>query len=751
MLSAMAQPIDAGTPPAAPDAAATAVSTAQAVQRRSRLGGHPGVQDAQHGPTFIWGDAVAPAHSAEQPTRGRAPAAPSSATRVAQAAQQQLHRHAQALRLTAQHIQTAQLHELHDSGRGPRISRWRQRHQGLEVFGQELNVALARDGRLVAISGHFAPTSAAAGPTGARASHFELSAQAAVAHAATALGLPQVSWQARPPRGGYQRFEPRRTGAALAVTLHAPVRVKALYHPSADELEPAYYVEISAERTREGTGGDWAQVVSARTGQVLWRHNLQADADAPTAFSYAVHADAQTGWPDDGPIGNTWVPRNRPPVAGKLLPFYPRPRQPVTLACAPFLHTQDPWLPQGATTTRGNNVTAYLNLGGRSAYEPNIDVMPSLSGRHAFEYHPAWHEPSKGVTARWASVVSLFYLSNWLHDFWYAHGFDEVAGNAQRSNLGRGGIEGDALVVQGQDHTALNNASMTTPADGGTPRMRAHLFNNRGNFKPLAGTLPAQRSRDDDGLRLAQAGAATVRMEAHRLPHIDGGLDTSIVAHEFFHMVSNRLVGNAAGLSNPQGQALGEGWSDFAALLLQVRPEDAGQAFNRRWQGAYAVGSYVTRNAYHGVRRLPYSTDLAHNGLTLRHLQNGVPLPGAPAFGANGAANAEIHNAGEIWALMLWEAYVGFLNDGRYSVDQARARVMDTLIAALKLTPVNPTFIEARNALLAVADATDDSDFLIWARAFAKRGMGVGAVGPARDSVGFEGVVESFEVAAPTP
>src|SRR3546814_8665534 len=67
-------------------------------------------------------------------------------------------------------------------------------------------------------------------------------------------------------------------------------------------------------------------------------------------------------------------------------------------------------------------------------------------------------------------------MNNGLHDWWYDHGFDEQAGNAQTSNYGRGGVEGDAISAQGQDSSGRNNANMATPADGGSPTMQMYLF-----------------------------------------------------------------------------------------------------------------------------------------------------------------------------------------------------------------------------------------------------------------------------------
>ena len=54
--------------------------------------------------------------------------------------------------------------------------------------------------------------------------------------------------------------------------------------------------------------------------------------------------------------------------------------------------------------------------------------------------------------------------------------FDEAAGNAQASNFGRGGVEGDSMKAEGQDFSGRNNANMSTPADGGRPRMQMYVF-----------------------------------------------------------------------------------------------------------------------------------------------------------------------------------------------------------------------------------------------------------------------------------
>ena len=68
------------------------------------------------------------------------------------------------------------------------------------------------------------------------------------------------------------------------------------------------------------------------------------------------------------------------------------------------------------------------------------------------------------------------------------------------------------------------------------------------------------------------SGVADGAAERHRR---DGAIDNAIVAHEWGHYLSNRLVGNANGLNANQSRGMGEGWSDFHALLLLVKAADA--------------------------------------------------------------------------------------------------------------------------------------------------------------------------------
>ncbi|HZX43484.1 MAG TPA: M36 family metallopeptidase, partial [Myxococcaceae bacterium] len=239
-----------------------------------------------------------------------------------------------------------------------------------------------------------------------------------------------------------------------------------------------------------------------------------------------------------------------------------------------------------------------------------------------------------------------------------------------------------------------------------------------------------------DGTTIKNAGgtvnATLVRRDPSTVIDLDGSLDGSVIAHEWGHYISNRLIAFGYGSANVTG-GMGEGWADFHALLLMVRPEDINVASNAGWGGTYSVGVYDTSGGlsadpvYFAIRRYPYSTNMSKNPLTFKHITTGVALPaGVPVGG--GGDNAEVHNTGEVWAQMLWECYAALLN--AHDFQTAQDRMLRYLVAAYKATSRDSTFIEARDALLAVTAAADGADLQLFGQAFAKRGLGTGALAP---------------------
>jgi len=754
-----------------------------------------------------------------------------------QAARRYLLAHAELYRGEPSRWAEARVTNVHDLRDGSAvIVSFQQQVRGVRVFRDELKVVMTPQLELVALAGYLTP---AVKPLG----DFQLAADSAVSAAfvdLTGRGLEQGALKSLDVQGGYQRF-------ALAGESE-PVRARETWFPTADGLEPGFYVELDLE-VGDTDHDAYAYVVSAVDGRVLYRKNLVAF----DAYTYRVWADS-TGIaaPFDGPQGNAGTPHPTGTPNGFNAGLVPQGL--VTLQNGP-ISTNDPWLPMGATETNGNNVFAYADITRPNGYATG-DLVPSVTSANAFDrvFDTALN-PDANATQRLAATTQLFYNVNFFHDWYYDVGFNEASGNAQASNLGRGGLGNDQLKAEAQDYSGRNNANMSTPSDGASPRMQMYIFDgtssggvtlnttptqtiavNTATFGPQAYNVTAEIVLVDDGstsgggtlsdgctatfqnsvagkialidrgictfltkVQNAQAngavgviiadnqtsstpptlsgsGAATIpavsvtRATGQSLRAMpagttltmvrtatvdrDGTLDNLIVAHEWGHYISNRLIGDGNGISNLQAVGMGEGWGDFHAMLLAVKEEDALAAANANYSGVYGMAGYTSfaqdpNGYYFGIRRVPYSTDMSKNGLTFKHIQDNVPLPSSvpTSFGQNGRDNSEVHNTGEVWATMLWECYAGLLRDtARLSFDQARDRMRGYLVAAYKATPLMPTFTEARDAILAVAAARDTADYGIFWTAFAKRGIGMLAVAPDRDAAGNLTVKESFDV-----
>lgn len=823
--------------------------------------------DAQLGvPKFLWAKDV-------RATIAAAPAPKLAAGDDEAQARAHLRSVASLYRISASEIDALPLVNLQRFPEGGAIARFGNRVQGVEVFREMVSVLTDKRGDLVAVGGYAigAPESSAR-----KAPAIDLPPERAVAAALVDRGfaadVAQDLHSTKDEEGNTWLALPDGIMAPDGSSLAAPIRAKRVWYRMPSELVPAWYVEVQM-RDADGDFDAHSYVVAASDGSLLFRHNLVSDA----AYSYRVYAEPTPPYlPLAGPGGRSGFPHPTATPDG----FQPAllPGNFVTLDSAPFSR-HDPWLAAGATRTTGNNVDAFANVvapdgfgaAGSDECNPALPVdgdLHACATGTAFDFaYDHGLAPNASRTQVSATVTNLFYMVNYLHDWFYDAGFDEPAGNAQTSNYGRGGVGNDAILAEAQDYSGTNNANMFTPSDGTRPRMHMYLWTggvslakvnspaaiagvkpsgvaefgaqafdvtsevarardpantdgpstsdacspltnpeavagkialiDRGtctfvvkvknaqnagavavlmvnNVEPgtigMAGTdatitIPTVSISLADGnqikLQLAQS-AVSLRMARKAAVARDGSFDNTVVAHEWGHYLSNRLVYNANGLIGTQANGMGEGWSDFVSLLLLVRDADSSLPANAGFGGTYPETPYpiggpdfapdVLNNAYYyGIRRYPYTRDMSKNPLTFKHISDVVALPASPPPSSRGlsAQNSEVHNTGEVWASMLWECYSNLLNDtGRLSFAQAQDRMKRYLVAGFKMTPLDPTFVSARDALLAAMQAQDAQDHDLCLAGFAKRGLGVGAVAPSNLAQNNTPVVESFSVAA---
>lgn len=702
-----------------------------------------------------------------------------------------------------------------------------QEVDGVPVSDGELHVLMHADGALAAVSGTLVP--ATVKPRYVSSSDKALGhaldkqygasrSQAAIVSGTTdAAGwrtLQVAPTQDVQVQSARARREIARINGAFVEAWRVEVMGTAARdpHSDADMPAPSYAHEY---------------LVADASGAILRDRDLTQN----DAFVYRVYGETSgVRRPLDGPLEGfsphpTGVPDGSAPTLSPSANL---------VVMEAFNGPNDKWLPDNATTTSGNNAESFADRDNTLSFTEG-DVRPEVKSSRVLNYN---YDHSIGpldtADQAKAAAVNVFYMANWLHDWYYDSGFTETTRNAQLDNFGRGGVNGDPLLLLAQSGANVglrNNANMTTPSDGSRPFMRMYLWTSGlatsidGPNGPIATdsfvagprtfdftgdvVVPVDASAPtDDGCQAytndvagkivlvtfsgacgsaatvnaaKAAGAAAIILEdpasdnprlfagsaAANIPGLvvgvtageslkaalasgpltvtlhsaitgperDGDLDNGIVAHEWGHYLHHRL----AICGSQQCAGMSEGWGDFNALLMMLREGD-----NRDGtfaEGIYALADGTPNTAYYGIRRFPYSRDKTKNPLSFRHIGDENPIPGA----TSGVGNSEVHNTGEIWASMMWEA-LNVLVD-QHGVTVARRRMSDYVVSGLLLTPPEATFTEARDAILAAASALDTDDMVLMAAAFAGRGAGSCAVSPSVSSPTNAGVIESGTLA----
>lgn len=556
-----------------------------------------------------------------------------------------------------------------------------QTYQGLPIVDANINVNVDANGRVISSNSSFVPN----------LSELQLSALPArtadTLFATLGSKLSEHLSHHEHSHGHFGEIDGEEEEIVEALTLQRTVVADRLqWVKVGDSLELAWTLNATTEEVP-----GWYDVsVSASTGEIL--HNSSWISHASyNVFRYDVES---------------------PLYAQRTIEVDPH-----DLTASPFgWHDTDGVAGGEFTDTRGNNVFA----------QPGRDDIQILFGLGTFgtgtrpdgganlDFNFPFSQATPASSYTDFATTNLFYINNVVHDVFYQYGFDEASGNFQLNNYGNGGLGNDQVAANAQLAANLgvaNNAFMATPPDGINPIMAMFEFNV---------TNP---TRDSDA-------------------------ENAIIIHEFGHGVSNRLTGgpsNANALNALQSSGMGEGWSDYFGLIFSQDATDL--ADDPRPFGNWVLGQQPNGP---GIRRFPYSFDMTVNPLTLGSFNGGFP-------------NNEVHNSGEIWAQVLWDMNWFLINgisspdcegnilpgygfDGDlYNGTGGNNVGLQLVIDGMKLQPANPTFLEARDAILQ-ADQNrygGANERAIWT-AFARRGFGFSA--DAGVDANSDVVVEAFDM-----
>lgn len=538
----------------------------------------------------------------------------------------------------------------------------RQRYQGMEIWNAEIAVHQRGDGTVAAI--HNSAYTALAERVNALTASISGENALSMVLSSTLPGTSVPSIVSVLDGGRLLRFD------STGFSDEAPF-AQLVYQPVGDRLHLAWNVN---HYSPDGTHW-WNVRIDAITGEELDRNDWVSQCawdhpDVPHDGAHPEEAMAMPAAPNDF---NVYAQPTESPSHG-----------PRTLRNAPWtsggIASPYGWNDtNGAigpeyTTTRGNNAWAKEDIANDN--ETTTGFAPDGGANLDFDFPiNLANAPS---TYQSALITNLFYWNNFMHDALYGYGFNDPAGNFQQNNYGRGGTGNDYVLADALDGSGTNNANFATPAEGTRPRMQMYVW-------------------------------------TYTTPNRTSDLDNGVIAHEFGHGVSNRLVGGPANVNCLTNvEQMGEGWSDYLALMVTMKAGDTGPM--PRGIGTYVVGQPTTGG---GIRPAPYSTDFNVNGFTYASTNNtALTVP---------------HGMGFVWCTILWEMtweLIGVygLDPDIYNGTGGNNRALRLVIEAMKLTPCNPGFVQGRDAIL-LADQNlygGANQGTLWA-AFARRGLGSGA------------------------
>jgi extracellular elastinolytic metalloproteinase len=390
---------------------------------------------------------------------------------------------------------------------GTRHLSWLQYAGTVPVFGDGLKANVAKDGRLISVTGSPVRGLTAVAATPA------LTAPAARRTALRDLGEPVTAVTAD-----------RAAGPTRPTTFSDDDRASLVAFPGAAGARLAWQTLV----TPRG-GAMFLHVIDAGSGKVLYRQNLTAS-DTGNVWEY---------WPGKSVGGRSKV---------------------VDL-------TRPGWLPQGSPRLAGNNAHVWSDVNDDDAAQSSEEVRPgSTSFRFPFvdftatngrpctqSFRCSWNPatPLSWQRNRKQNAVQVFYYVNKYHDHLRATpiGFTRAAGNfeavdddAVQTQPDDGADTGTGPFTGLPDSSHVDNANMGTPPDGIAPRMQMFLFHD-----------PA----DDTDPFLPTNGGDEADVVYHEYTH---GLSNRLV-------VDPAGVG---ALNAPQSGAMGEAWSDWYAMDFLV-------------------------------------------------------------------------------------------------------------------------------------------------------------------------------------
>ncbi len=322
-----------------------------------------------------------------------------------------------------------------------------QRYQGLPVYNAQLQVHVARDGRISGVNNAFVPGLADLAKSAAPA----MTAEDAVMSAAVHLKRPMLR---RPLILAPVQGTAQTTSLEAKAVSREPVEAELMWLPVGADLKLVWRFQLHMPDSQH----IYDITVDAESGKLA----AAAGERVMTRFTWSSFATFEV-YP---------LPVESPNHTSPLPPADAR-----TFVVDPEDATASPlgWFDSGTTQMDGNNVRAYTDRDGNNSPDSG---QPNCTS--ALECSFSLDLSSDPANSQSAAIANLFYWNNIIHDIQSKYGFDEAAGNFQENNFGRGGRGSDSVNAEAQDNAnggSRCNANMATPPDGSNPRMQMFVCN----------------------------------------------------------------------------------------------------------------------------------------------------------------------------------------------------------------------------------------------------------------------------------
>lgn len=458
-------------------------------------------------------------------------------------------------------------------------------------------------------------------------------------------------------------------------------------------MEQALRLVWQVQVTPAGSSDNWLIQIDATTGAVFSKTNLTIYETGHEGHNHIDNTGVVNRLQRPGRVNaqNNLPPPSVTSGTYNVIPLYfesPN-HTPFKVVTSPWENagvgsnaTTHGWHYDGTTnydSTRGNNVSAYLDLlrnntpGGNNRMARSATPSPSLS----FNFPHAPADPASSEGNRNVALTNLFYWNNILHDMTYQYGFNEVGGNFQNDNIGRGGSGDDYMRAEAQDASGTNNANYNGSfSDGTTPRIQMFLFTTGGTKSNLtvnspsaiAGDYTMVESNFSNANKLINVGPVTARvvyfMDANGtanqactgrpLNDVDGKI--ALINRGGCDYVTKVKQAQDAGavavivINNTTGAPLAMGGADNRITIPAVMVSDVDGA-----KLAAQLNNNV--NATLSAIKLPDNDGDLDNGIIIHEYVHGVSsrITGGPVKASTCLSNAE--QGGEGWsdyyALML--------------------------------------------------------------------------------------------------